>query len=122
MTIKELQGLNEKFQNSAIQLSELVPASALVDATSSMIRSARKIDRGMQKLLIVNNEDQFNKTLDRIEEDMDEILFILDQLTNANKKQNILLINDFLKEGYTLLSVYSRCFDLIIDQYVDKED
>jgi len=122
MTIKELNELNEKFQKSAIQLSELVPASALVDATSSMIRSARKIDRGMQKLLIVHNEAQFNATLDRLEEDMDDILFILDQLTNANKKQNISLINDFLKEGYTLLSVYSKCFDSIIEQYVEKED
>lgn len=122
MTLQELQKQNERFQKSAVQLSELMPSSGLANATSVVIRSAQKLNKGMQKLLSVSSEISFNKTMDRLEEEVDEIIFVLDQLGNANKKQQIRLINDFLKEGYDLLSVYSKCFDSIIDQYVEKED
>ena len=50
------------------------------------------------------------------------ILNILDQLELANKKQQISLINDFLKDGYDMIALYSKCFDFIIDQKVKDEE
>ena len=53
---------------------------------------------------------------------MDEVVYILDQLEIANKKQQVSLIEDFLKEGYGLMSVYSKCYDCIIDKTLAKEE
>lgn len=122
MTVKEIHELNEKFQKSAVQLSELIPSGGLTNATSIIIRSSRGIDMHFMKLLSATTELKFNQTYDKLEEEMDEVLFILDQVEIANKKQQISLINDFLKEGYDLISVYSRCLDFVIDQKVNKED
>lgn len=122
MTINELEELNEKFQKSAVQLSELMPSSGLANATSLIIRSAQIINKEMRRLVHVASEISFNRIMDKMEEEVDEVLFVLDQLGNANKKQQISLINDFLKEGYELLSVYSRVFDSIIEQRIEKEE
>lgn len=122
MTVLELHNLNEKFQKSAVTLSELIPSGGLTNATSAVIRSARKIDMQFAKLLAAPSEMKFNMIMDKLEEEMDEVLFVLDQLDIANKKRQIVLIKDFLKEGYDLLSLYSRCFDSIIDKKVYKEE
>lgn len=122
MTVKEIHELNEKFQKSAVQLSELIPSGGLTNATSIVIRSCRGIDAHFMKLLSATTELKFNQTYDKLEEEMDEVLFILDQVEIANKKQQISLINDFLKEGYDLISVYARCLDFVIDQKVNKEE
>jgi len=122
MTLNQIQELNEGFQKRAVQLSELLPSGSLVQATSMLIRSAREIDEYFVKLLKVGSEAQFNTLMDKIEEEMDEVVFILDQLEIANKKQKIALVEDFLKEGYGLMSVYSKCCDYIIDKKVAKEE
>lgn len=122
MTLQQLKEQNERFQKSAVQLSELIPSSGLANATSMIIRSAQKLNVLMEKLLRAPSEVAFNQVMDRLEEEIDEIIFVLDQLGNANKKQQIKLINDFLKQGYDLLSVYSKCLDSIIDRYVEKEN
>ncbi len=122
MTVTQIHEMNEKFQKSAVQLSELIPSGTLVQATSMLIRSARKIDEQFGTLLASTSEAKFHITMDLLEEETDEVLFILDQLEIANKKQKISLINDFLKEGYNLVSVYSRCFDHLIDKKVKEEE
>lgn len=122
MTVLELHNINEKFQKSAVMLSELIPSGGLTNATSAVIRSARKIDAQFAKLLSAPSEMKFNMIMDKLEEEMDEVMFILDRLEEANKKRQIALIKDFLKEGYDLLSLYSRCFDSIIDKKVYKEE
>jgi len=122
MTLTQIQELNEGFQTKAVQLSELIPSSGLVQATSMLMRSARQIHEGFQKLLKASSEAAFNKTIDKMEDEMDEVVYILDQLEIANKKQKISLIDEFLKEGYGLMSVYSKCCDYVIEQRVSKEE
>ncbi|WP_420316076.1 hypothetical protein [Ekhidna sp.] len=122
MTVTQIHELNEKFQKSSVQLSELIPSGTLVQATSMLIRCARKIDDLFLKLLKAPSEMVFNQILGRLEDETDEVLFILDQLEMANKKQKISLINDFLKDGYDLMSIYSKCFDAIIDKKVKDEE
>lgn len=122
MTLTQIQELNEGFQKRAVQLSELVPSGSLVQATSMLIRSARQINDHFVMMLKATNERQFNEMMDKMEEEMDEVVFILDQLEMANKKQQISLIDDFLKEGYGLMSVYSKCCDYIIEKKVPKEE
>lgn len=122
MTVTQIHELNEKFQKSAVQLSELIPSGTLVQATSMLIRSARKIDEQFLRLLKAPSEMVFNQIMDKLEDETDEVLFILDQLEIANKKQKISLINDFLKDGYDLISIYSKCFDVIIDRKVKDEE
>ena len=58
--------------------------------------------------------------MDKLEDELDEVVFILDQLEIANKKNRISLVNDFLQEGYSLLSIYSRGIDHVIDKKVKK--
>lgn len=122
MTVTEIHELNEKFQKGAVQLSELIPTGTLVQATSMLIRSARKIDDQFLKLLKAPSHSVFNQIMGQLEDETDEILFILDQLELANKKQKISLIDDFVKEGYDLMAIYSRCFDLIIGKKVKEEE
>ena len=122
MTVTEIHELNEKFQKGAVQISELIPTGTLVQATSMLIRSARKIDDQFLKLLKAPSHMVFNQIMGRLEDETDEILFILDQLELANKKQKISLIDDFVKEGYDLMAIYSKCFDLIIGKKVKEEE
>ena len=122
MTVTEIHELNEKFQKSAVQLSELIPSGSLVQATSMLIRCTRKIDHQFSKLLAANTEEKFGQIMSLLEDETDDVLFILDQLELANKKQQIALINDFLKDGYDLMAMYSKCFDYIIDQKIKEEE
>ncbi|MEQ8627210.1 hypothetical protein [Ekhidna sp.] len=122
MTVTEIHELNEKFQKGAVQLSELIPSGTLVQATSMLIRCSRKIDDQFLKLLKAPSEMAFNQIMGKLEDETDEVLFILDQLELANKKQKIALINDFVKDGYDLMSIYSRCFDVIIDRKQKEEE
>ena len=87
-----------------------------------LIRSSREIHENFMKLLQARSEGQFNKLMQLLEDEMDDVIFILDQLELANKQQKISLIEDFLKEGYELMSIYSKCFDQIIDKKVHKEE
>lgn len=122
MTVTEIHALNEKFQKNAVQLSELIPSGSLVQATSMLIRCARKIDDQFSKLLAADTDVKFGQIMSQLEDETDDVLFILDQLELANKKQQIALINDFLKGGYDLIALYSKCFDYIIDQKVKEEE
>ncbi|NQZ76017.1 MAG: hypothetical protein HRT61_07885 [Ekhidna sp.] len=122
MTLKDIHELNEKFQKGAVQLSELIPTGALVQSTSLLIRSSRKIDEQFIKLLKAPSAIIFNQILDQLEEESDEILFILDQLELANRKNKISLIDEFVKEGYNLMSIYSKCFDAIIGKSIKEEE
>ena len=122
MTLNDIQELNEKFQKSAVQLSELVPTGSLTSSTAALIRSARKIGSYFEALLKARSVQKFHRMLDQLEEEMDEVLFILDQLELANKTMRISLITDFLKDGYHLMSVYSKCCDLVIGKKVKEEE
>ncbi|MBC6426412.1 MAG: hypothetical protein GDA51_08095 [Ekhidna sp.] len=122
MTLTQIQELNESFQKRSVQLSELIPSSGMVQVTSVLLRSSRQIHKAFVRLLNVSSEEQFNKTIDIMEEEIDEVVYTLDQLEIANKKQQISLVEDFLKEGYRLMSVYSKCCDYIIERKVAGEE
>ncbi|MEP5611005.1 MAG: hypothetical protein ABJP45_02085 [Cyclobacteriaceae bacterium] len=122
MTVTELHQQNVKFQKGAVQLSELIPSGALTEATSVIIRSSQLLHSFLEKLIHAANETQLGNAIERVEDNMDEIVFMLDQLDIANKKQPISLIEDFLKEGYDLMSVYSVCVNQVINQKVPSEE
>ncbi len=122
MTIEELNEHNEKFQKVAVQISELIPSGGLTNATSLIIRSARRIQSFFEKLVNAESDVQFSKTIDKLEHHMDEIIFILDQLEIANRSREISLIGDFLKQGYDLLSIYSMWIDQMIKQRMHSEE
>ncbi len=121
MILSKIKKLNKNFQERSMQLSKLTPSGSLYQATSTLLRSSRKIHDCFIKLMNASSEAQFNTTIDRMEEEMDEVVFILDQMEMVNKKQKISLIEGFLKEGYGLISVYSKCCDHIIEKKVTRE-
>ncbi|MEM6642047.1 MAG: hypothetical protein AAF616_03625 [Bacteroidota bacterium] len=122
MNLTQIQQINERFQKQAVQLSELVPSGTWVQATSMLMRSSRQIHSDLHRLLSAKSELTFNQVMERMEEEMDEVIFILDQLEIANKAAKIILVQDFLKEGYGLMSIYSKCCDQIISQRSLKEE
>lgn len=122
MTVTELHQQNVKFQKGAVQLSELIPSGALTEATSVVIRSSQLLHSFLEKLINAGTEAQVGNAIERVEDNMDEIVFMLDQLDMANKKQPISLIDDFLKQGYDLMSVYSVCVNQVINKKVPSED
>ena len=60
--------------------------------------------------------------MSRIEEEIDESVFILDRVEQQNRKYKLKVIENFLKEGYDLLSIYSLCCDHIISKRVNKDE
>ena len=122
MNLKQIQELTKDFQEQSIQLAELVPSSGMVQSTATLLRSSRQIYTHFVRLLDVTSEQQFNKIIDTMEEEMDEVIYTLDQLEIANKKRQISLVSSFLQEGYNLLSVYAKCCEYVIEKRVEKEE
>ena len=122
MTIEQLSQQNEKFQQRAAEIAELVPGSNLLEYSSILIRSSKKLDRILKNLLQANTEARFFQQVDAMEEEMDEIIWFLDQMDLENRKSKLGTINDFVKKGYELLSIYSLSCDRIIERRTKKED
>ncbi len=122
MTVADLHQLNVKFQKGAVQLSELIPSGGLTHATSVIIRSSQFLHSYLEKLIQAETETQLGDAVERVEDNMDEIIFILDQLDIANKKEPISIIEDFLKEGYDLLSIYSACINQVMNEKIPSEE
>ena len=122
MTLQDIQKRNEHFQRKAAGLVDLLPTGGLLDVTTALIRSARLIDKYLTKLVQATNEDQFSLAMKLIEEELDESVFILDRMDQKNRKYKLKIIENFLKEGYDLLSVYSLCCDHIISKRVNKDE
>ncbi|RED92443.1 hypothetical protein [Marinoscillum furvescens] len=116
MTLQELSRLNEKFQQKASEMVDLIPGSNLMAFSSAIIRTAQKLDRVLNKVLGAKTEVSFYTQVDALEEEMDELIFMMDKLDDANRKRNIPILIDFVKRGYELLSLYSICCDQIIEQ------
>lgn len=122
MNLKQLQNLNTTFQQNALKLSEMIPSSGLNNALSELIRFGKKVDDSFLKLISKVGEPSFYNVLDKIEEQLDEMIFIFDQIDEANDKHNVPAIAEFLKEGYSLVNVYEQCNNSIIEQKLTKED
>jgi hypothetical protein len=121
MNLTELTQRNEKFQNAAAGISELLPGVNLLPLISIMIRSTRRIDQAFPHLLSAKSESRFYSVIDKLEEEMDEVVYALDRLGDLNRNKKIKPVNDFVKYGYDLLSVYSNGCDKIIEKRVNEE-
>lgn len=122
MTLEQLSKLNEKFQDKATQLADLLPGSNLLAYSSGIIRCARKMDKALGKVLAAKSQMSFYTQMDAMEEEMDELIYMIDKLDDANRKRNISTITDFVKRGYELLSLYSICCDQILERKTKKQD
>ncbi|WP_421870624.1 hypothetical protein [Marinoscillum sp.] len=122
MTLEQLTQLNEKFQSKASQLAELLPGSNLLAFSTAIMRSAQKMDKVLHKVLSAKGQISFYNQMDALEEEMDELIYMIDKLDDANRKRKIPTITDFVKKGYELLSLYSICCDQIIERKMKKQD
>ena len=122
MTLAQIQELNIKYQRHALKIVEIVPSSGFVQAVSLILRSTKKIEKNIIKLLQSRSVYSFNNILHILEEEADEITYIIDRIEDANKKQKISLIQDFVKEGHQLMTIYSKFFDFIIKKKIIREN
>ena len=121
MTLEQLTNLNEKFQGKASQLADLLPGSNLLAFSTAIMRSAQKMDKVLHRVLGAKGQVSFYNQMDALEEEMDELIYMIDKLDDANRKRQIPTITDFVKKGYELLSLYSICCDQIIEKRMKKQ-
>lgn len=122
MNIQEIEKRNEKLQEQAAQCAEAVPGHNLVEYASIIIRSMKKIDVKFPKLLQAKSDMTFYTTLEKLEEEIDEVVYALDKLHGVNRKSEILQINELIKNGYELLSIYSMACDAVIEKRVKVKE
>ncbi len=122
MTVEDLHRLNVKVQKGAVQLSELMPTGGFTEATSMIIRSSQLLHSYLEKLIHAKTDHQLGEAIERIEDNLDEITFVLDQLEISNKNQPINFIDEFLKEGYNMLSLYSTCVNQVMNEKIPNEE
>ena len=120
MTLDDLTRRNEKFQGHVAQITELIHHPMVLDHCSLLIRSAKRLDKYFRKMLAAGSEAQFNTMMGSIEDETDEIIFSLDQLTAFDRKNDSKAMTDVVKEGFDVLSVYALACDHVIDSKVAK--
>lgn len=122
MTLDDLTARNQKFQKNAAQITELIHHASVLDNCSLLIRSSKRLDNYFRKVISAKSEMQFNSLMGTIEDETDEIIFMLDQLTAFDKKNDSKAMTDVVKQGFDLLSVYALACDKVIESRVSKED
>ncbi len=122
MTLDDLTARNQKFQKEAAQITELIHHSIVLDNCSLLIRSAKRLDNYFRKVLAAKTELQFNTLMGSIEDETDEIIYMLDQLTAFDKKNDSKAMVDIVKQGFDILSIYALACDKVIESRVSKED
>ncbi len=122
MTLEQLYRRNEKFQKEASQLAEMVPGGNMIEFSSLLIRGAKKMDSQLQKLVSTKSENSFHSALSKMEDEMDEVVYMLDRLDEANRMKKMEFINEFIKNGYDLLSIYSLCCDQLIERKIKADE
>ncbi len=90
--------------------------------TSDLMRSLRRIDTIFPKLLEAKTEVRFGVVLDKMEEEMDEVIYALDRLSEIYKQRKYQPLGDFVQFGYDLMSIYSMGCDKIISLRVKEEE
>ncbi len=114
MTLQDIQKRNESFQKKTIELVELLPGSGFLEVSTALLRSIRMIDKYLIKSLQAEKASQFSRLMGLIEEELDEAVYILDRIDKTNRTYKMKAVENFLKEGYDLLSIYSLCCDQLI--------
>lgn len=122
MNLNQITERNRKFQQAATKLNELVPGGKIVMMTSDMIRSAKKIDAVFPKLLQATTEMRFSVTLEKVEEEIDDVLYTLDRLSEIYRVRKFAPLGEFIQYGYDLMGIYSMGCDKIISSRVREEE
>lgn len=122
MTLEQLSQRNEKFQLQASQLAELIPGSNLLSFSTKVLRSTQRMDKLLKRVLEAKSEISFYNQMDLLEEEIDELIFLMDRLDEANRKKNIVPITNVVKQGYEIVSLYSLVCDQIIEKKTKKQD
>lgn len=122
MTLKDIQHRNMRFQKKAADLVDLIPGGGFLEVSTQIIRSVRLVDKYLLKLIRSDREMEFTRVMDLIEEELDDAVYILDRIDMLNKKHKMKVIQNFLKEGYDLLSIYSLCCDQLIGRRINEDE
>jgi hypothetical protein len=121
MKLNQIEDLNKKLQDLAAKCSEAIPGENLVEHISNIIRSLKAIDTRFLKLIQSKSDMTFFTTLEKLEEQLDEVVFALDQIHLVNTKYEINVLNQLIIDGYEMLSIYSMACDSMIEKRVNKE-
>lgn len=122
MKLNDLTEKNKRFQDAVAQITELIHHKSVLGYSTQLIRSSRKMDALLRKLLQTKNEMQFNVVMESLEDESDEIIFILDQLTDFDKKNNTKVMKGMVKMGFDVISLYSFACDKLIASRLSKDE
>lgn len=114
MTVEQIEEMNKKFQDRALSLSELIPQREVLEFSSLLKRKSGAIHTSFQKMIHAQEETRFWECLESTEEIMDDLVYELDRLHDLNCLMKIKTLEDFIKFGYDLLSVYSMASDQLV--------
>ncbi len=121
MTLEQLTHLNDKFQQKAGDLPNLLPIGSLVEYSSVLIRRSRRLEKIFNRLLMAEGEGALSGAMNAAEHEMDEIVFLLDRLDIANRKKKYVPITEFVKYGFEMLSYFSLCCDQVLEKRMRQD-
>ncbi len=116
MTIQEIEKINKQFQSKALLLSELIPRTDMLEFGTLVRRKSVEIHQLFEMLIRANGMTAFWRTLEKMEEVMDDLVYELDRLHDLNNMMKIKQVGEFIKEGYDMLSIYSISSDQVVKQ------
>jgi len=79
-------------------------------------RNSVEIHQLFEMLIRTNGMTAFWRTLEKMEEVMDDLVYELDRLHDLNNMMKIKQVGEFIKEGYDMLSIYSISSDQVVKQ------
>ncbi len=122
MTIEQIEKENQRFQDRALGLAELIPKADVVEFATLLKRSTGQIHRLFYQLLNAKNERAFWPALERLEEVMNDLVYELDRLHDLNNVMSIRAVDAFIKSGYDLLSMYSISSDQVVNHFIKSQN
>ena len=122
MTKEQIEKQNLQFQDRALGLAELMPKANVMEFATLLKRSAGQVLRLFNQLLNAKNERTFWPTLERLEEEMNDLVYELDRLHDLNNVMKIRAVDSFIKFGYDLLSMYSVSSDQVVDHFIKSQN
>lgn len=121
MTIEQIEKQNQRFQDRALGLTELIPKADVMEFATLLKRSAGQIHRLFYQLLNAKSERAFWPVLERLEEVMNDLVYELDRLHDLNNVMSIRAVDAFVKSGYDLLSMYSISSDQVVNHFIKSQ-
>ena len=122
MTIEQIENKNQQFQDRALGLSELMPNTDMMGFATLLKRKARQIHRLFEQLVNAKSERNFWPALESMEEVMNDLVYELDRLHDLNNVMKIRAVDQFVKSGYDLLSMYSISSDQVVNHFIKSQN